>query len=162
MNFSFLHVVTPYLFPFMLFCLDIWAFFLLGQQAGFFLLSFFIAILFARPFSWGHTTWLFLLLMSTSFTIGPSLWWPLLSALPACIIILTIRTHIFPHFLYPALATGLCIAVDLLLMRPFLLKGMPDVSYTMGVIFSNIMIAMFFSLKLKTGKMRQSLTHRTV
>ena len=159
MNFSFLHLITPYLYPFLLFCIDLWSFFLIGQQAGFLLLSFFIATLFTRPFSAGHTTWLFLLLMSASFTIGPSLWWPLLSALPACIIILAIRTHMFPHFLYPALATGLCIAGDLFIIRPVLLRIMPDITYTMGVIFSNMVIAMLFSLKLKTGKIGQSLTH---
>ncbi len=161
MTFSFLYLVTLYLFSFLLFCIDLWSFFLIGQQTGCFLLSFFIATLFTKPFSWGQTTWFFLLLMSTSFTIGPSIWWPLLSALPACVIILTIRTHIFPHLLYPALATGLCIAADLLIIKPSLLGIMPDLAYTIGSIFSSIIITMFFSLKLKTGKMRQSLTHHT-
>ena len=159
MNFSFFHVIWPYLFPFVLFCIDLWSFFLIGQQASFLLLSFFIAFLFTRPFSGGQTMWFFLLLMSASFTIGPSIWWPLISALPACIIILAIRAHMFPHLLYPALATGLCIGIDLLILRPILLRITPDGAYTIGVIFSNIMITMIFSLKLKTGKMRQSLTH---
>jgi hypothetical protein len=93
--------------------------------------------------------------------MGPSLWWPLLSTLPACIIILTIRTHMFPNLLYPALATGLCIAGDLLIIRPILLQITPDLAYTIGGIFSSMIITMLFSLKLKTGKMRQSLTHYT-
>ncbi len=147
-----------YISFFLLLCFDLWSFFASNNPAGFLVLSLFMVGLFARPFPWGHIIWGFLLLMSASLTMGLPLWWPLISVLPASIIISAIRPNIFPHQLYPALATGLCLIVDLLILRPFLLETTPSTPYTIGIIFGNILICMIFSLKLKTGKMGQSLT----
>lgn len=152
-------IVTPYLLLFLFFCLDIWLFFAISKPASFLIFSFFIATLFARPFSWGQTIWTLVLLMSAALTTGLSIWWPLLLAVPACLTILPIRSHIFNHPLYPALAVGLCIAADLLILRPYLLGATTSTTYTIGVIFGSMMVTMLFSLKLKTGKIRQSLTH---
>jgi hypothetical protein len=154
----FARAVLPYFLLFCFLCIDLWFFFTIGSAIPLFLLSFFCATLFMHPPSKSTSLWALLLFMSASQTMGLSIWWPLITVAPFCLIIPAIQNHIFNHLLYPAAIAGLCVAIDLLALRPLLLgKTLPPI-YTMGVIFSTLIATTVFSLKLKTGKTGQSLT----
>ncbi len=151
--FSSLFLTTLTLF--FLFALDLWFFFLEGNQLTFFVLALFIATLFSPQNRTSIIIGCSLLLLCESLVINSSLWLPLVYALPAALIITTLRPHIYPHALYPAVASGLCIVVFQLAFFPALLA---DYGYTIWLVFGTMIITWLFSLKLKTGKMRQSLT----
>ncbi|EKD48555.1 MAG: hypothetical protein ACD_64C00258G0003 [uncultured bacterium] len=154
----FLDLCASSFFLFLLLCIELWLFFAVGKPTNFLILSYFIALLFDRPFSWIQTGWTMILMMSAALTMGLALWWPLLLLLPTCCSILIIRNHIFNHPLYPALISSLCIATDFLILRPFLLETPLGQAYTIRIIFATLIVTMLFSLKLKTGKRGQSLT----
>ncbi len=133
----------------------------MDHPTSFLVLSFLIARLFTHTISWGIAGWAFLLLTSEAGVMGVPISYMLISTAPPLLIILSIRSHIFSHLLYPGLVTTYCIALDQLLLQPLIGGLHPDIVYTIAVIFGNMMITTLFFLKLKTGKMRQSLMRYT-
>ncbi len=151
-------ILSTTLILFVLFALDLWFFFLEGRQLTFFVLALFIAFLFSPQNRTGTIIGCSLLLLCESLVINSSLWLPLVYALPAAVIITILRPHIYPHALYPSLASGLFIVIFQLAFSPALLA---DYGYTIWLVFGTMITTLLFSLKLKTGKMRQSLTIST-
>ena len=129
----------------------------MGRPTLFLVLSCLMAYLFNRPFLPGITSWAFLLTASYATLLGLPAWHAAISLGPVLIIILAIRHHIFSHILSAGLALAFYLALDLFILQPILGGIYPERAYTIGVIFGNMMISTLFSLKLKTGKMRQSL-----
>lgn len=151
--------LTPSILLFVFFCIDIWMFFLFGIATPLISTSFLFSCIFMNSTSHSFILYSTLLLASACQTMGLSLWWPLVAIAPFFLIILAIQNHVFLNPLYPALAASLSVAIDLFLFRPLLLgKAIPP-SYTIWIISSTLLLTTIFSLKLKTGKTGQSLTH---
>ena len=146
----------PLLFIF--FSFDIWLFFLF-HIPPFITLSLWYAALFSERPSPSLTIFPLFLYMSLSQTMGLAYWWPLVIVAPWALAIIHSKSYVFGSPFYPATLAALCMATDVLALRPLLLGRHIAPSYTMGVIFATLFLTTIFSLKIKASRAGQSLTH---
>ena len=139
----------------LLFCGDVWGFFLFESHVLHLLASFMIVqIVFFRS-TFSLITALFLLAIE-SWIIYGIFWLSLLYAAPIAILIFSFHSYLYLTPLYPLLSSLIATLLSLLIQGFFL--GTPiSGPYAIGSIFANIGVITLFSLKAKMGKTRQSL-----
>jgi len=140
----------------LLFCGDVWGFFLFESHVLHLLASFMIVqIVFFRS-TFSLITALFLLAIE-SWIIYGIFWLSLLYATPIAILIFSFHSYLYLTLLYPLLASIIATLLSLSI-QGFLLGLSISAPYAIGTIFVNIGVITLFSLKAIKGKTRQSLT----
>lgn len=152
----FLTHYSPRIFiMFLLFCGDIWSFFLFESDVLHFLASFFIVqIVYFRPLF--STIIALFLLAVESWVIYGIFGLSLAYTVPVTILVLHLHAYFYHPILLPILAS-LTYSILFLMVRGFIL-GLPLFApYTIHTIFATLGIVLFFSLIVHKGKTRQSL-----
>ena len=154
------HYLSQLFILLMLFCADVWGFFLFESNTFHLLLSFTIVqIVYFRSTS-ALIVALFLLSIE-SWIIYGIFGLSLLYAAPILILLFAFHSSLYLTLLSPILASIIC-SVGSLLIQRFLIGGSISTPYAIGTIFANIGVVTAFSLKASMGKTRQSLSQHMV
>ena len=150
------HYLSQLFIMALLFCADVWGFFLFESDTFHLLLSFAIVqIVYFRSGS-ALIVALFLLAVE-SWIIYGIFGLSLFYAAPILILLFAFHSSLYPTLLTPLLSSIIC-SVGSLIIQGFLLEASISPLYAIGTIFANLGVITVFSLKATKGKTRQSLS----